>query len=274
MSTLVLPRAYQHDLLDPDLKPLDGRARELLRDVPPRADWLHGLDPDLLVLDRKASLIRSGASGGAGGFKTFAALDPLYAADVMDYLMRQAIAQVTSGTRPSSPVEGQHIDESDTERLRRYDGTNWRLRSPVFAVASYTAGNITLASTSAVNVQTGLDLTLPAVAGDRIEYSLSGIWNTEAVDGHLDVMTVTGSNYFVGAAVSNTQNGHAGWFGWASQAQAISGSAWYTVVSGDISGGNVVLRLRYAGSTSGNKIILANTGSILRAAAVNHGPAA
>lgn len=44
-------------------------------------------------------------------------------------LRDQVITQCTSGTRPASPVEGQHIDESDTERLMRYNGSAWVIRS-------------------------------------------------------------------------------------------------------------------------------------------------
>jgi hypothetical protein len=40
--------------------------------------------------------------------------------------MEQAIATVTSSTRPASPNEGQVLYETDTDRLYIYDGTAWR----------------------------------------------------------------------------------------------------------------------------------------------------
>jgi hypothetical protein len=58
-------------------------------------------------------------------FKTFTANDVLTAADVNDYLMEQAVISCTSGTRPSSPVEGMTIRETDTDRLLSYDGSGW-----------------------------------------------------------------------------------------------------------------------------------------------------
>jgi hypothetical protein len=64
-------------------------------------------------------------------FKTFSVGDILTAADAMTYWMRQCIAVVTSASRPSSPVAGQTIIESDTGLTQRYDGAAWRPWPPV-----------------------------------------------------------------------------------------------------------------------------------------------
>jgi hypothetical protein len=59
------------------------------------------------------------------GFKTFTAGSVLTAAEVNDYLMKQAVIVCTSGTRPGSPVDGMTIYETDTDRLLVWNGTNW-----------------------------------------------------------------------------------------------------------------------------------------------------
>lgn len=58
-------------------------------------------------------------------FKTFGVGDVLTAADVNNYLMKQTIITCTSGTRPSSPVEGMTIFETDTDLNRYWDGSAW-----------------------------------------------------------------------------------------------------------------------------------------------------
>lgn len=59
------------------------------------------------------------------GFKTFNDGDVLTAADLNQYLMRQAVIECTSGTRPSSPVEGMTIYETDTDTLVSYTNAGW-----------------------------------------------------------------------------------------------------------------------------------------------------
>lgn len=58
-------------------------------------------------------------------FKTFTAGSVLTAADVNDYLMKQAVIACTSGTRPSAPNEGMTIFETDTDRMMIYNGAAW-----------------------------------------------------------------------------------------------------------------------------------------------------
>lgn len=59
------------------------------------------------------------------GFKLWTTNELLTSSDVNGYLMRQAIAICTSGTRPSSPVEGQHIYETDNNAMQKYNGSAW-----------------------------------------------------------------------------------------------------------------------------------------------------
>jgi hypothetical protein len=117
------------------------------------------------------------------------------------------------------------------------------------ARASKTSGNTTLTSTSEASVDTGIDLTLEAANGDICEVWINGLCGNENVIGNFDVATiVAGSpvNYFGAGLASSAQ----GLLGWSKQNaggtyQTLSGSAHKALVSGDISGGNVTLRLRY-----------------------------
>lgn len=47
------------------------------------------------------------------------------AAQWNDWLFRRAIADCTSSTRPTSPVEGQPIYETDTDKVLIYSGSEW-----------------------------------------------------------------------------------------------------------------------------------------------------
>lgn len=59
------------------------------------------------------------------GFKTWSAGDVLTASDVNTYLGKQAVIVCTSSTRPSSPVEGMTIYETDTDLVQIYNGSSW-----------------------------------------------------------------------------------------------------------------------------------------------------
>ena len=60
------------------------------------------------------------------GYKTWASGDILTAADVMGYLMKQAVIVCTSGTRPGSPDTGMHIYETDTHKMQKWDFGAWK----------------------------------------------------------------------------------------------------------------------------------------------------
>ena len=146
-----------------------------------------------------------------------------------------------------------------------------------FATARRTAGNLVLNSTSWANVDTGLDLTLNASVGDVIEVAFSAIWSSQAVEGPLDVVTVVSaapvSSFGSGAAVvAGTHYGVTAWFGAPGITSSVGGSAFYTLLSGDVSGGTVVLRLRYRTITAANKTIFAYAPIPMVVSAKNHGP--
>ncbi|HEY9414316.1 MAG TPA: hypothetical protein VIQ30_06130 [Pseudonocardia sp.] len=59
-------------------------------------------------------------------FKQFGAGDVLTAADLNNYLMNQSVIACTSGTRPSSPVEGMVIFQTDTDSFLFWTGSAWK----------------------------------------------------------------------------------------------------------------------------------------------------
>lgn len=58
-------------------------------------------------------------------FKVFTNGAILADTDLNDYLMKQTVIVCTSGTRPSSPVEGMTIYETDTDRYASWNGSAW-----------------------------------------------------------------------------------------------------------------------------------------------------
>lgn len=140
------------------------------------------------------------------------------------------------------------------------------------ATATRTAGNVTLSGTSYANVDTGIDLVVAATAGDLLLIGLSAFWQAENDFGALDGATiVSGSpvNYISGNG--STGAGVMAWRGISLAYSAVGATVYYIVVGGDISGGNVTLRLR--GKTGGgtNKVVRASSGEALTWYAVNLG---
>lgn len=78
------------------------------------------------------------------GFKTFVPGETLTSADLMSYLMRQAVIQCTSSTRPGSPHIGMTIYETDTHKMLTYAGatSGWCLpwNAPWGRIASTAVG--------------------------------------------------------------------------------------------------------------------------------------
>ena len=135
------------------------------------------------------------------------------------------------------------------------------------AVARRTAGNITVNSSAAwANADTALDLVLAAAVGDYVEVGISGVWGAAANVGFVDVVSLVGGNPVNswgvnGAVVANpaTVQGIQSWRGEASVYTGFGGPIGRRLVAGDISGGNVTLRLRVATSTAVDKILYAGT---------------
>lgn len=146
-----------------------------------------------------------------------------------------------------------------------------------------TAGDLTLNSASWADlptVGTDLDLVLAAAAGDVIEAGIAGLWGAEQVTTFLDIATIVSAaavNYFSTGTSTPATFGIGAFFGDAVTGlnPPLGGSAHYTLVSGDISGGNVTLRIRYDQSSAGNRTLYASTaGAPLHFWARNLGPVA
>lgn len=196
-----------------------------------------------------------------------------------------------STTRPLTPFEGQIIYETDTNRAYVYDGSVWKQwmnTAWLPAAGSYanrydrkkrTSGNITLSSSLAwANVDTNLDITLNASAGDVIEYCVSGIVGSAAVEAYFDVVTIVSGSptnsfgYDAAPANPTTSYGVSGWFCLTGAVATIAGSAFRTLVSGDISSGTVTLRLRYGMQNATTRTLNATTAQPLEVWARNLGP--
>jgi hypothetical protein len=112
---------------------------------------------------------------------------------------------------------------------------------------STTAGTTKIVNTTTyADVDNTMDLVLPVAAGDKLLVSVSCLWSNVATWGDLDVATI------VSAAVVNYISGFGatgpGVMAWRGQNTAnnwpFGGTITYTVVAGDIDGGNIRLRLR------------------------------
>ena len=146
-----------------------------------------------------------------------------------------------------------------------------------FATARRTSGNLTLNSTNWADANTALDLTLNAAVGDVIEFSLSALSANEAVILMLDAVTVVAgspvTSFCTGSAVvAATTEGVQAWYSPASVTSNLAGVAFLTLGAGDVSGGTVVLRLRYRTASATNKGLVALANNPLVVAAKNLGP--
>ena len=140
-----------------------------------------------------------------------------------------------------------------------------------FARAIRTAGTITMNSTAWANTSTTLDLTLAASTGDVISAQMNAISGAEAVNAcHNFWFVASGVGFSTRNA--NTDRGLAGLVHIASRNDSLTGGASKTVATADISGGNVITRLKHRTLTAANRTILGTTSQPLLFEARNHGP--
>lgn len=123
-----------------------------------------------------------------------------------------------------------------------------------------TAGDLTLNSAGWADVSNAdFDATIAAVSGDVIEVIASGEASTEAVLTVFNIQVTASSNWF-SAASGATGSGIMAWRCDGGSVMKLAGSYFYTVVSGDISGGNIVCRFRYQQpGGAGNRTLFAST---------------
>lgn len=137
-----------------------------------------------------------------------------------------------------------------------------------------TAGTLSITSATWADlptIGTTWDTPIAAQVGDTIETGLSGLWNDQAFEGHIDVFSIIG-----GAAVNGFSGGTQGptcWWGRASFVFVAGGSVMYDVQAGDLDGdGMVTCRLRAKLSSAGSKELLATTALPLHWWVRNLGP--
>jgi hypothetical protein len=139
-----------------------------------------------------------------------------------------------------------------------------------------TSGDITANSTTWANLDTGLDMTVPASIGDTIRYGMSAYVNGEAVALAVQPATLVSgalvSWFGGGEPTTTTGTGVSGWFVEASVTGRIGPPVMLVVVAGDISSGKVTVRLRYRTGSASAKTVQASTTTPLQVWMENIGP--
>lgn len=161
--------------------------------------------------------------------------------------------------RTQSNTRAEHLSDHNALHTHTHD----EFTQTLVVGATRSAGNITLNGTSWGNVDTGLDLVLPAVSGDWIEVSLSGRMAAAGGTNHqfFDIATIVAGSpvNFFGPGGGVTDEGLNGLRIAGANDAGIVGSYLRQLVGGDISGGNVTLRLRTRQDAAGNRTFVAGT---------------
>lgn len=151
------------------------------------------------------------------GFKTFVAGAVLTAADVNGYLMKQTNIVCTSGTRPSSPEEGETIYETDTDRFLTYSGSAWvrtietSTWNDYSASLAWTSSGTAPALGNSVVVARYIQQGKLCIFGFRITFGSTATYGTGTYSFSLPV-NAGGTRYYCGSAycrdTSAAANGH------------------------------------------------------------------
>lgn len=140
------------------------------------------------------------------------------------------------------------------------------------AVVRVTSGDISVPQPTMATLGIS-DITIAATAGDYLEIGVScRSTDSDADSWGLDVATmVSGSpvNFLSSHSGTADTTGVGGWYGGVSNPRSVTGSVLYVVQSGDISGGNVTLRL-FGRASGGGKTIAASATGALEFWAKNH----
>ena len=182
-------------------------------------------------------------------------------------------------TTPGTATAGEVLTAAFWNSNVRDNTADLRSYQNRYARAKRASTSLTINSTTWANVDTALDLTLNASAGDVIEYCVSGIVGTAAVVNGFDVVTVVSgspvNSFGLDAAAPTTYaalNSASAWYCQTGVEVTISGSIFRTLAAGDISAGTVTLRLRYVSSAAVNRTLFAVAPAALEVWARNHGP--
>jgi len=179
---------------------------------------------------------------------------------------------ITEGTEPSAPAAGKqrlYID-STTHLLKATNssGTDRTIESTAtvgpYAIVRYTTGDITLGSgTSPVVLSGPGDCVVAASSGDLLMVGLCvRNTDTDADSLSMDVATIVSAspvNYVSSLTGTPLTTGVPGWYFGVSRIEAVNGAVPYVVQSGDLSGGNITMRLYYRVSGVGKVLGASST---------------
>lgn len=145
-----------------------------------------------------------------------------------------------------------------------------------YARAKRTSGNLSESTSSWVNVDTGLDLTIQADVGDVIMVAVSGVWQAGGVDKYMDVITVVSgmivNSFSLDGAPTATGTGISGWVGEATNLTPFGSSFFRALDINDVFNNSVTLRLRRRGPTTATTTLFANSNTPFEWWARNLGP--
>jgi len=178
-----------------------------------------------------------------------------------------------------SPRIGQQAHILASGGMVFWNGTIWQRFGAPYGRRIRTGGNVGLSATGnwtdfsgAWDGAAAQDISLPAATGDIIEVAVSGRWVGDSGLGMLDIKCVASGNYFGSATDPSTNNGVPAWISTdLAIYHGIGGSAFRTLVSGDISGGVVALRPRTR-CTGATRSLFATTTDPFVVVARNLGP--
>lgn len=137
------------------------------------------------------------------------------------------------------------------------------------ARVAYTGGDISFTSTSFAELVSGIRLTIAAAIGDVLLLTPNLYVGSAAQAMDLDGCTIISGA--IQSLMTNTTNGASGWRSTATSFAIIDGCILYTVVSGDISAGNVVVSMAGKMESAGTRLIQANADLPLVLSVVNLG---
>ena len=192
------------------------------------------------------------------GFTTFTAGNVLTASEVNNYLMEQSVMVfATTAARDSAitaPVAGMTVYITSTNRTFSYDGTYWHTASPIVATKQSTASDVSMTSTSWTTT-TAADVSVPAVVGDKLTWTvtLGSAHVSGSTGASFDAQMVTSGTRWINVVSFSPIRYESGVTGY------VSGTLNKTVVAGDISGGDVSVRLAYKLDTVGVRTLYSTT---------------
>lgn len=234
-----------------------------------------------------SGLAIAGTSMSSAGLADLPAVDTtnhaaltLFTTDSNGRVTKREIVYVTAHTAAATTATIVKAQEGTTDQAWS-TGDKWvhaptARDYPKIKYAARTAGSVTLNATAYTAVDTGIDLTVTAAAGDVLQISV-GFSIGPSVAGtstyvFFDVLTLDGSNYASGAGASGEgiQSLYCGPEN--NNFQGRAGIALYTVQAGDVASGNIRLRLMYRMVNAANRSLSATSTDPLQFGVVNHGP--